>query len=98
VRGSLVGTLAEEKQALAGFRSPCNNVVGNIGSLIMLEGAHSLGVNGIGTEPEELLGVEEVPVRVELETALSLQCAELIHVLTWGSWSPCARGGLPRQA
>jgi hypothetical protein len=59
---SLISALAEEKQTLAGFRSPGRNVVGNIGNLIMLEGAHSLGVNRLGSEPEKLLGVQKVPI------------------------------------
>jgi len=63
----LVGALAEEKQTLASLGCPRSNVVSNLGNLVMLEGAHGLGVNGLGAEPEELLGVKEVPC-IELES------------------------------
>jgi hypothetical protein len=47
-------------------------MVGNLGDLVRLERADGLKVNGLGSEPEELLGVEEVPREVlELVTERS---------------------------
>jgi hypothetical protein len=60
---SLVGPLAEEEQTLAGFGSPGSNMVGDTGSFVGLEGRQGLGVDGIRSEPEVLLGVENVPNR-----------------------------------
>lgn len=59
----LVGPLAEEEQTLAGLGSPGSNVVGDTGSLVGLEGRQGLGVDGIRSEPEVLLRVENVPNR-----------------------------------
>lgn len=61
---SLVRLLTEEKETLAGLGSPGVHVMGNIGSLISLEGADRLGVNRLRAEPEELLRVKEVPGQV----------------------------------
>ncbi len=59
--GSLVALLAVEEEALAGLGSPRGDVVGDLGDLVGLESSDGLEVNGIRAEPEELLGVEEVP-------------------------------------
>jgi len=64
LRGSLVAFLAVEEQALAGLGSPRSDVVGNISDLVGLERGDGLEVNGLRAEPEELLGVEEVPTRL----------------------------------
>jgi hypothetical protein len=61
---SLVALLAEEEEALASLGSPRGNVVGDVSDLVGLERADRLQVNRVGAEPEELLGVEEVPARV----------------------------------
>jgi hypothetical protein len=61
---SLVGLLTEEEKALAGLGSPGVDVMGNVGNLIGLECADRLSVNRLGAEPEEFLGVEEVPKSV----------------------------------
>jgi hypothetical protein len=67
VGSRLIGALAEEKEALAGLRCPGSDVMGYTSNLIMLEGAHSLGVNGLGAEPKEMLCVKEVPAsRLEI--------------------------------
>lgn len=56
--GGLVGTLVgEEKKTLAGLARPGCEVV------VLQQGRKLLGVNGLGAEPEELLGVDEVPRR-----------------------------------
>jgi len=61
VRGSLVALLAVEEEALAGLSGPRGDVVGDIGSLVGLERGNRLEVDGLRAEPEELLGIEEVP-------------------------------------
>ena len=61
VGGSLVALLAVEEQTLAGLGGPRGDVVGDVGDLVGLERADRLEVDGIGAEPEQLLGVEEVP-------------------------------------
>lgn len=61
--GGLV-LLAEEEETLASLGGPGSDVVGNISNLVGLEVGGSLQVNSIRAEPEELLGVNEVPVAV----------------------------------
>ena len=58
---SLIGLLAEEEEALAGLGSPSSDVVRNIGGLVSLEGADGLEIDGLASEPKELLGEKEVP-------------------------------------
>ena len=54
--GRLVGRLlAEEQETLASLGSPGSK------SVVLEEGGDGLGVDGISTEPEVLLGVDEVP-------------------------------------
>lgn len=56
--GSLVGTLlVEEQEALAGLAGPGGQVV------VLQQSRGLLDVDGLRTEPEELLGVDEVPMR-----------------------------------
>lgn len=61
VGGSLVTLLAVEEEALASLGGPRGHMVGNLGDLVGLERADRLQVDGVRAEPEELLGVEEVP-------------------------------------
>lgn len=61
MRSGLLRLLAEEEKTLASLSSPGVDVVGSLGDLISLEVADRLGVNRLGAEPQELLGVEEVP-------------------------------------
>jgi hypothetical protein len=95
---SLVALLAEEEEALASLGGPRGDVVGNISDLVGLERGDGLQVNRVGTEPEELLGVEEVPRRVLDKEANQSQRRSRRH--TWGSWrpGPCARAGPPQRA
>ena len=60
---SLVRLLAEEQEALSSLSGPRGDVVGNINDLVGLEGGDGLGVDGLLSEPEELLGVDQVPKR-----------------------------------
>lgn len=53
--GLVLALLGEEKQTLSGLAGPGGKVV------VLQEGGDLLGVNGITAEPEELLGVDEVP-------------------------------------
>jgi hypothetical protein len=54
--------LAEEEKALAGVRGPGGVVVASLGGLLAAAVVgERLGVDGVGAEPEELLGVDEVP-------------------------------------
>jgi hypothetical protein len=62
VRGGLVDLLAEEQQALSGLSSPSGNLV------VLQEGGDGLGVDGIGTEPEALLRVKDVPREVSAKS------------------------------
>jgi len=63
MRNALVlALLGEEKETLASLGSPGGNGVGNLRGLVGLEGADALDLNGVGAEPEELLGREEVPI------------------------------------
>ena len=73
---SLVALLAEEEQALASLGSPRGNVVSDISDLVGLERGDGLQVNRVGAEPEELLGVEEVPMCVLDEANQSQQRAQ----------------------
>ncbi len=61
MRSSLVGLLAVEEQALAGLGGPRSDMVGDISNLVGLEAGNGLSINRLGTEPEELLVVEQVP-------------------------------------
>lgn len=54
-RGLVLALLVEEQQTLSGLAGPCGEVV------VLQQRGHLLGVNGLGAEPEELLGVDEVP-------------------------------------
>jgi hypothetical protein len=58
---SLVALLAVEEEALAGLGSPRGDMVSNIGDLVGLERRDGLEIDGLSAEPEELLGVQEVP-------------------------------------
>lgn len=54
--------LAVEEHALASLGSPRGNLVSNLGGLLLLQvGGQGLRIDGIGTEPEQLLLVQEVP-------------------------------------
>ena len=64
VGGSLVALLAVEEETLSGLSSPRGNVVGNICNLVGLERGDRLDIDGLGTEPEESLGVDEVPASI----------------------------------
>jgi hypothetical protein len=59
---ALVRLLADKKETLASLSGPRCEVMGSIHSLVSLEGADGLEVNRLGSEPEELLGVDEVPM------------------------------------
>jgi len=61
--GSLVsGLLAEEQEALASVRGPGCIVVGSGGLLLSAKIAReALGLNGLSTEPEELLLEDKAP-------------------------------------
>lgn len=75
--GSLVSLLAVEEQTLSGLRCPGSNVVGNAGGLVGLERCQGLGVDGISSEPEVLLGVENVPEALLVTAPIkpSLMCS-----------------------
>lgn len=61
-RGALIAFLAVEEQTLSGLGSPGSDMVGNVGGLLILQVCSELVLgNGIGAEPEVLLGVDEVP-------------------------------------
>lgn len=54
--------LAVEQKTLASLAGPRSNVVGGVGNLLVLQVVgESLGVDSLVAEPEELLGVDEVP-------------------------------------
>lgn len=53
--GLVLALLVEEKQTLASLAGPGGKVV------VLEEGGELLGVDGVGAEPEVLLGVDEVP-------------------------------------
>jgi hypothetical protein len=63
VGSSLVALLAVEEETLAGLGGPRGDMVGNIGDLVGLERGDGLEVDGLSAEPEQLLGVQEVPDR-----------------------------------
>lgn len=64
-RGLLVSLLGVEQETLAGLRGPRHDVVGDISGLLVLEiGGQLLVAQGIGTEPEVSLGVDDVPFKV----------------------------------
>lgn len=54
-RRLVLALLVEEQQTLAGLAGPCGEVV------VLQQRGHLLGVDGLRAEPEELLGVDEVP-------------------------------------
>ena len=61
-RRLLARLLAVEQEALASLGGPGGNAVADLGDLLGLQVARQiLGIDGIGTEPEILLGVEEFP-------------------------------------
>jgi hypothetical protein len=64
VGSSLVTLLAVEEETLAGLGGPRGDMVGNISDLVGLERGDGLEVDGLSAEPEQLLGVQEVPDRV----------------------------------
>lgn len=91
-RRLVLALVVEEQQTLAGLAGPCGKVV------VLQQRGHLLGVDGLGAEPEELLGVDEVPgawLATRLTSCLSVT-TKVIH--TWGSCYPCARVGRPRRA
>jgi hypothetical protein len=92
-RGLVLALLAEEEQTLAGLAGPCGDVV------VLEQTRELLGVDSLGAEPEELLGVEEVPSE-RLATCPNSASHLVPEVLphTWGSCCPCARVGRPRRA
>ena len=106
---SLVRLLAVEQETLSSLGGPRSDVMGNIDDLVGLEGGGGLGVDGLLSEPEELLGVDQVPTRKRVNR---LVCAVWARwpchadseiegeLLTWGSWHPvpCARGCPPQRA
>lgn len=53
--GLVLALLSKEKETLSGLAGPSSEVV------VLQEGGDLLRVNSIRAEPEELLGVEEVP-------------------------------------
>lgn len=63
MRGRLVALLAEEEKALASLGGPRSHMVSDLGNLVGFEGADGLEVDGVRAEPEELLGVDEVPAQ-----------------------------------
>jgi hypothetical protein len=95
--GSLVALLAVEEEALASLGSPGSNMVGDIGNLVGFERGDRLKVDGLRAEPEQLLGVQEVP---DCALAHGINQSDAMRQHTWGSWrpGPCARGGPPRRA
>ena len=80
LRGRLL-LLAEEQQTLAGLRSPRSDVMRNIGNLVGLERANSLDINGIGAEPKELLGVNQVPLTALARCFPPVDTVTNLHVL-----------------
>lgn len=61
------GLLAEEKEALAGLGGPGSGVAASLDVLLAAAVVGESGrLNGIGAEPEELLGVDEVPAMVSI--------------------------------
>ena len=54
-RGLVLALLVEEKQALAGLAGPGGDVV------VLEQTRELLGVDSLGAEPEELLGVGQAP-------------------------------------
>lgn len=58
------GLVTEEKETLASVRGPGGVVVSSLGRLLGLQVRRQvLGLDGVRSEPEELLGVDEVPRR-----------------------------------
>lgn len=62
--GSGLVLLTEKEETLASLGSPRLDVVGDVGNLVGLERGERLEVDGLGAEPEELLGVDEVPLKI----------------------------------
>jgi hypothetical protein len=63
------GLVTDEEKTLAGLSSPSNVGLGNLSRLLsLLVGRQSLGLNGLGAEPEELLAGNDVPAGGLLET------------------------------
>lgn len=62
--GSGLVLLTEKEETLASLGSPGLDVVGDVGNLVGLERGERLEVDGLGAEPEELLGVDEVPLKI----------------------------------
>ena len=56
MRSGLIRLLAEEEETLASLGGPGGNVVRDIGGLVSLEAADGLQIDGLVSEPEELLG------------------------------------------
>ena len=84
-RGLLVSLLGVEQETLAGLRGPGNGMVSNIGDLLVLQvGRKLLSADGIGTEPEVCLGVDDVPL--DLSAGRLFVHPSMHHSLTWGSW------------
>lgn len=67
----LVTLLTVEEQTLAGLGRPGSDVVSNVSNLVGLEGGNRLQIDGLRTEPEELLGIEEVPETLKLAHVLT---------------------------
>lgn len=62
-RSGLVGLLGIEQKTLPGLGSPRDDMVGNIGSLLVLQvGSELITSQSIGAEPEVVLGVDDVPM------------------------------------
>ena len=62
--GSSLVLLSEEQETLASLGGPSVDVVSDVSDLVGLERRNSLEVDGLSAEPEELLGVDEVPSKL----------------------------------
>lgn len=61
-RGGLVALLAVEQKTLSSMGGPGDDVVRNLSSLLALQIRNKLVLgDGFGTEPEVVLGVDQVP-------------------------------------
>lgn len=69
--------------------------------VVLEESGDLLGVDGLRTEPKELLGVDEVPKRSLSAIIVASRALALLKITgkhTWGSCCPCARADHPRRA
>lgn len=85
----VLALLAIEEETLAGLACPGGQMV------VLQQSGGLLGVDGLRAEPEEFLGVDEVPGMVVSDVEDDLDTTVLP---TLGSCCPCARVGRPRLA